>query len=82
MMNKGGAMEILIIILSLLTISIELFFAPIVLEYHLNSNITFSTLINDIIVSPCVVALMIPIIILIIALVSCVIKLLKKTDKR
>ena len=82
MINKGGAMEILIIIISLLTISIELFFAPIVLEYHLNSNITFSTLINDIIVSPCVVALMIPVIIFIIALVSWVIKLLRKTDKR
>lgn len=82
MINKGGAMEILIIIISLLTISIELFFAPIVLEYHLNSNITFSTLINDIIASPCVVALMIPVIIFIIALVSWVIKLLRKTDKR
>lgn len=75
-------MEILIIILSLLTISIELFFAPIVLQYHLNSKIPFSTLINGIIASPCVVALNIPIIIIIIALISWVIKFLRKTDKR
>lgn len=75
-------MEIIIIILSLLTISIELFLAPIVLQYHFNSNIDFSTMLNDIMVSPCVVALMIPVIIFIIALVSWVIKLLRKTDKR